>query len=213
MAEYARPVIAARTFHDAEGRTIPYGDRWGGGSPAEDSYSVTSNLDRFAPLHDVADALVDHLHRTYAVSLHEGIEHVRDLMDPAAAEVVKAVRVVPVDPGAAPLTFVYTAFPGIRLHAGFLPDFTFPSCGCDACDETWERSADELESAVHAVTHGGFSEGYHAGAQLPVWFRLVYPGGSGSGATRAEDYPPERFAAVADALRRGRTWSPWPLRA
>ena len=139
---YVRPVVEARTFHDTEGRAIPYGDRWGGGSPAEDSYSVTSNLDRFAPLHDVADALIEHLRRTYEVSIEEGVEHARDLMNPAAAEAVRAVRVVAAGVGSATLTFVFTSFPGIRLHAGFLPDFSFPPCGCDACDETWESCAD-----------------------------------------------------------------------
>ncbi|WP_424980865.1 DUF6226 family protein [Microbacterium sp. S308A+] len=35
---------------------MSYGSRWGG-SPPEDSYSVETNLERFAPLHTVADAL------------------------------------------------------------------------------------------------------------------------------------------------------------
>ena len=47
--------------------------------------------------------------------------------------------------GSAALTFVYTSFPSVLVQAGLLHDFSFPSCGCDACDETWESSADGLE--------------------------------------------------------------------
>jgi hypothetical protein len=211
MTAYARPVIAARTFRDAEGSEIRYGSRWGGGSPAEDSYSATSNLDRFAPVHEVADALIEHLGRMYAVAVDEQVEHAQDLMHPTA-DAARAVRVVPADPAAATLTFVFTSFPGIRLHAGFLQDFAFPSCGCDACDETWESCANDLEAAVFAIVQGGFSEGYDARAELSVWFRLAYPDGSSSGTSRAQDYPAERFDVVADALSRGRTWSAWPSR-
>ncbi|MGX9294439.1 DUF6226 family protein [Tsukamurella paurometabola] len=47
---------------------IEYGDRWGIDSPPDDSYSRTINLDRFEPLHLVADALIDHLVSTYEVT-------------------------------------------------------------------------------------------------------------------------------------------------
>ena len=213
MTEYVRPEIEERTFHDTDGHEIAYGSRWGAGVPADDSYSVTSNLERFAPVHEVADALITHLHGTYAVTIDEKLEHARDLVGPAPAEVARAVRVVPADPAAATLTFVFTSFPGIRLHAGYLQDFSFPFCGCDACDETWVSCADQLEETVLAVAQGGLSEGYREAAELSAWSRLVFPGGSRSGASRAEDYPPDRFADVADALSRGRTWSPWPQRA
>ncbi len=211
MTEYTRPTIAAMSFRDAEGRVIPYGSRWGRGSPAEDSYSVTSNLERFAPLHDVADALIEHLARNYALTIDDRLEHAKDLLH-SAADAVRAVRVVPGDTDATALTFVYTSFPGIRLHAGYLQEFAFPPCGCDACDETWYSCAEELEETVFAVVEGGFSEGYRPSAELPMWFRLVFPGGSRSGTSRAEDYPRERFAAVADELSRGRVWRPWHSR-
>lgn len=40
------------------------------------------------------------------------------------------------DSAAAPLTFGFTSYPGLILHAGLLHDFAYPICGCDACDET-----------------------------------------------------------------------------
>lgn len=212
LTDYERPAIAERTFHDAEGREIPYGSRWRNGSPREDSYSVTSSPERFAPVHDVAGALIEHLARTYAVTIDERPEHVQDLLHPETAA-VRAVRVEPDHADAATLTFVFTSFPGIRLHAGLLQDLTFPSCGCDACDETWESSADELERKVFAVVQGGFSEGYRPEAELPVWSRFAYADGWTGSSSRAEDFPRERFAAVADALIGGRAWSPWLFRS
>ena len=45
-------------------------------------------------------------------------------------------RVTPADPAGAPLTFDYTPYPGLILHAGLLHDFAYPIRGCDACDES-----------------------------------------------------------------------------
>ena len=60
-------------------------------------------------------------------------------------EVVHAVRVTPRNPASAPLTFVFTPFPGVYLHAGSLHDFHFPVCGCDACDDSVADLVEELE--------------------------------------------------------------------
>jgi hypothetical protein len=64
---YRRPTIAPTVFGDADGRVIEYGDRWPDHTPPADSYSVNSNLERFAPLHRVAEALLEWLITTYDV--------------------------------------------------------------------------------------------------------------------------------------------------
>lgn len=46
---------------------------------------------------------------------------------------------------AAVLTFVFTDYPGVIVHAGLLHDFLYPVCGCDACDETWQSVAEDME--------------------------------------------------------------------
>lgn len=156
MDGYQRPDIGPVVILDEAGNEIPYGQRWEG-IPPDESYSVVSHPERFAPLHDVADALVDHLIGHFDVtadhdpplnSLHHGPE----------VDVVRAVRLTPSDPGAAPLTFIHTQLPGIHLHAGAVTSWSFPSCGCDACDEVWDEVADELEETVRAVVTGGFAE-------------------------------------------------------
>ncbi|HEY5222743.1 MAG TPA: DUF6226 family protein [Microbacteriaceae bacterium] len=94
-----------------QGSPIDYGNRWGGASPHEDAYSCVSNLQRFAPLHAVAAALIEWLQNTFDVTAEQTPSAANDLLH-TPDEVVRAVRVVPRDPTAAPLTFVLTQVPG-----------------------------------------------------------------------------------------------------
>lgn len=162
MSAYVRPSIEAPEFRDAAGNVIPYGERWGMGQPPEDTYSVTSNLERLQPLHTVAEALIAHLVETYGVDVSDDLASARDIMRPRD-DVVRAVRLTPHNPRAAPLTFVFTSFPSVIVHAGALTDFLFPDCGCDACDDGWEDVAAEMEWQVLAVAAGGLSEALSRG--------------------------------------------------
>lgn len=73
MTSYRRTSIDAAVFRDADGRVIEYGNRWGGWFP-EDTYSVETHPERFAPLDMVADALIAQLSVTYDVDVVEGVE-------------------------------------------------------------------------------------------------------------------------------------------
>ena len=212
MSDYVRPLSPPRVFVDDLGEPIRYGERWGAGSPPDDSYSVTSNLERFAPLHDVAERLIDWLVESYDVTVEDSPAMAGDLLRPPT-DVVRAVRVRPADADAAALTFVFTSFPGIHLHAGCLVDVFSPVCGCDACDETWESCATMLEDAVFAVASGGLSEAYTRGAQLPVSFRLEFAEGWTGGSSSEADYPAERLDAARRMLTPLRVWVPWPARS
>ncbi|WP_210481592.1 DUF6226 family protein [Naasia sp. SYSU D00948] len=215
MAAYARPLVEPLVFRDAAGRVVRYGARWGDGPPPDDSYSVTSNLARFAPLHTIADALVDHLRSAYDVAVEEGPEVARDLIRPPD-EIVRAVRLTPADPGAAALTFVFTSFPSVVIHAGLLHDLPFPTCGCDACDETWDALADEMEWQVLAVASGGYREAVSRDAGLGVEYSLRGGDGSArrSGRSRVEDHENARLQAAERALRGlPEGWRPWPALA
>ncbi len=240
MSEYARPDVDPMVFRDDAGRVIEYGSHWAerGGSPPEDSYSVVSHPERFAPLHTVATALIDHLTATYDVEVEEGYEVTADLLHPPTAdETVRAVRLTPRATACAPLVVVLTAYPGVRIHAGVLFNEAFPSCGCDACDEWWDAVADDLEWQVFAIAGGRFAEAvseprrpkwsYDAGhgISLGMGQTVSYDlrgvdGVSGrSGQSRAEDVPAvllERARATLDAVgpvSSGGGWMPWPRRA
>ncbi|WP_188744590.1 DUF6226 family protein [Agromyces bauzanensis] len=212
MTDYQRPALVIPTFFDAEGREIEYGHRWGGESPPDDSYSRTSNLERFAPLHTVADALIDWLAATFDVTHEEDASVASDVLR-APDDVQRAVRLTPTDSACAPLTFLLTSFTGIVLHAGALHDFLFPVCGCDACDEDVVGLADELEWTVRTVAYGGYSEAIDPWPGTWVEYRLEEDGvGMRSGRSRANDIPSERRRTAKQMLPSGSAWRPWPVR-
>ncbi|WP_159622215.1 DUF6226 family protein [Ruania rhizosphaerae] len=212
MSTYRRPPIDAPVFRDTDGRVIDYGNRWFD-HPPEETYSVVTHPDRFAPLHAIGDALIAHLQENYDVETDEGEETALDLLTSARAEVVRAVRIRPNDPACASLTFVFTAFPGIFLHAGLLHDFHLPVCGCDACDSTWSEEADTVERLVLAVVNGHYREGIGEGSQPWVDFGLTYPDGASSGSSNSDDLPIERLRAAQPLLRTvSDGWAAWPRR-
>ena len=211
---YARPALPAETYYSREGEPIPYGRHWGAGGPDPDSYSVDSHPERFAGLHAVARALIEHLTAVYDVDVQEDPVLAEELLM-RGGEVLQAVKLTPRDSGAAALTFVLTGYPGVMVHAGVLHGFPFPSCGCDACDETVETVADRLEMLVLTVAAGGYSERYPVGRKRWSEYALTAWDGSGSESGRGEPGP-FTAARLKDAEVRLREaasgWRPWPLR-
>ena len=211
---YVRPDLPAETYYSRDGEPIPYGRQWGEGGPDPDSYSVDSHPERFAGLHVVARALIDHLTAVYDVDVQDDPAHAGELLM-QGPDVLQAVKVTPRDSGAAALTFVLTGYPGVMVHAGVLHDFPFPVCGCDACDETVETTADRLEMLVLSVAAGGYSERYPVGRKRWSEYTLAAFDGSGSQSGQGEP-PPASASRLHDAEIRLRdvtgAWSPWPLR-
>jgi hypothetical protein len=207
VAAYVRPSLNVPVFHDPSGAVIDYGNRWPGEALPEDRYSVISHSERFAPLHSVADALIEHLWTTYEASVSHNIAVATDLMA-GRNDVIRAVRIIPSREDASPLTFAFTSFPGVVVHAGFLHDFPFPDCGCDACDESLEGLAGEMEWKVMAVAAGGFTE--FLGNR--VGYRITSPDGTrfNGGTTLATDYPADRLRATEVRLHElPNGWHPW----
>jgi len=217
MSTYVRPELPRQVFQDASGADIDYGNRWAdrpGRLPPDDMYSVVTHPERFAPLHTVADALIAHLAETYAVTVVEDPSVASDLLR-RVDDAVRAVRLVPDNPDGAPLTVVYTAFPGVIVHAGLLHDFVFPDCGCDACDESVESAAEEMERLVLAVAAGDYAETVNNDAGTWIGYELGDAENMRRGRRMATPEELERVAAAARerfrALPRG--WQPWPARA
>lgn len=71
---------------------------------------------------------------------------------------MRAVRLIPNAEGCAPIVFILRDFPSVTLHAGALCETTQPSCGWNACDETWVEAAEDLEWQTFAVVEGCLSE-------------------------------------------------------
>lgn len=212
---YARPEITEAVYSDANGKPIVYGNRWGGEDAPADSYSVTSNTERFSGLHKVADALIDHLASTYEVSTRDVTAETEARMR-GQVNVVRAVRVEPGSPDAAPLVFTFTDFPGVLLHSGLLHSTPYPSCGCDACDETLDSEATGLEQQVLSVAAGGFAERYPLGRHRRAEYQLVQVDGSGwegGSGEPSHDYTTDQLAEAERTLSTlPNGWQPWPLR-
>jgi hypothetical protein len=113
------------------------------------------------------------------------------------------------------MTFVFLERPSVFVHAGVLHDFAFPSCGCDACDETAESQADRLELLVLAVAAGTYSEHYPVG-----WRRWLGYGLSAADGSATESGQGDPGPIPKDRLRMARTklgfvpdgWLSWPRR-
>lgn len=231
MPAYVRPPIPRQVFHDADGRPYEYGERWADlDGPPEDTYSVSAHPERFAPVVDVADALVAHLVATYDVVVESaelrGLDvSAHTVEDPAhpllagirhlAQPVQRVVRLVPAADDAAPLTVVVTGFPGVQVLAGALHEEAFPACGCDACDDSAESEAERIEHLVLAVAAGRFAEGFRRAWDDPrtAWVRHATwsdddtRAGEGRRSRRGLAPARRRIAALPD----GR-WSAWPER-
>ncbi len=209
-------------YRDAAGQVINYGARWGDDSPPVDSYSVTSNLERFLPLHAVADALIAYLADNFDVTVSDDLGHADSLLHPRT-DVIRAVRLTPGNPGGAPITFVFTSFPSVIVDAGAATELLFPVCGCDACDESWDGLCDQLEWQVLAVAAGNLHErmiadGWGAaGDEGAFQFTITSVDGSssrGSGSIMTGLATPERLAAAAEMLAAHPDgWDEWRARA
>jgi hypothetical protein len=211
-AAYTRPPLPRWSFSTADGEPIPYGHLWEEHPPPQEAYSRTTHPERFAGLHQVAAALIDHLTTTYHVTAHEGPAGAQDLLDPPD-HVLRTVRLTPALAEAAPLTIVLTPEPAVIVHAGVLCELTFPDCPCDACDTALEDQADELEHLVLAVAAGTFQERYPVGHQRTYDYTWAAPDGSSSSGysgTPPTDSPTRLHHAEDRLAGLPHGWQPWP---
>jgi len=200
---FVRPALALPEFVDDDGRVIGYGSRWAGGSPPDDAYSRVSHPERFAPVLTVVDALVDHLETWYDVDV-----------DRRAG--VSDARVVHLRPttGAA-ITITATA-ESVSIEAGALFRDLAPGCTCDACDETAETVADQLEETLLAIAAGGLREVFPVGQQRWLHTRILTADGGrrSSSGDPGPSLSPERLDDAAELLGRlpDGWWPAWTLR-
>jgi len=201
---FARPVLTVPEFLDDDGRVIEYGSRWSGGSPPDDAYSRTSHLERFAPMLTVVDALADHLETWYAVDVDRRVDE----------QGTRVFRLRPMT--GAPLTITATA-ESIGIEAGALFQEMVPGCTCDACDESAETVADQVEETLLSIAAGGLREVFPVGQRrwLHTRIRTVDGGGRSSGGEPGPSVPPERLDAAAELLAglSDGWWPAWSLRA
>lgn len=125
--------------------------------PEDPAYSRVTNPERFQPLHSAMLEIVDRLENDFDVERTEGYGLESELergLKPARPH----VRLMPRDPEAAPIAVVFSTFPGLNVRFGRWFTEPFPSCGCDACDESAEGEIERLTEMVDDVVAGRFCE-------------------------------------------------------
>ena len=127
------------------------------GPPLDPAYSRVTNAERFQPLHSAMLEIIGRLENDFDVDRTEGygldpeLERGLDLASPH-------VRLRPLDPDAAPITVVFSTFPGLHVRFGRWYQEPFPLCGCDACDESAKGEIERLNGMVNDVVAGRFCE-------------------------------------------------------
>ena len=156
----------------------------------------------FAGLHDALDERVGQLIETYDATR-------RPVREDEAARLIPSVRgmaVLPSDPAAGPLLVGWTEHPGLVCAAGtWAGPWHFPSCGCDACDETLDSALEEFDVVVAGVT-AGFREWVSAGWRVEIGYAT-----SATSGWARYSWPQARRRGLPRGWRR-RRWAPWPYR-
>ena len=187
------------------------GEGWGIEGPPEEAYERVTEPERFAPLHEFGVALADRLEATFDVERVEGYG-----LDPEIGRSDTArpsIRLTPRDDGAAPVTVSFSTFPGLSVRLGRWYTEPFPSCGCDACDETAEGEIERFEEFVEAVTAGWFREAIEVSPDGTAWKATSFwiPGGWRSmDHARLEGSRARRM--IAEGGGRDFQWKPWGYR-
>ncbi|MYC32917.1 MAG: hypothetical protein F4X64_07035 [Chloroflexi bacterium] len=140
---------------------------WSDEGPPEEAYSRVTEPERFAPLHDWALDTVAGLERYYEITRVEGIGLDHDLERSQISR--PTVKLTPLHESGAPVTIVFTDFPGLAVRTGRWFTDWFPSCGCDACDEMPDGVFQEFMELVRCVVSSGFRESLYLSRRGDGW--------------------------------------------
>jgi len=159
-----------------------------------------TNPERYRILHSAGLALLDRLSEEFVVDRLEGSDIDESLSEDVDTE--RGVRLIPAAEGAAPLTVIFSSFPGLLVRFGEWHIEAYPACGCDACDEDPSELVDRLNEHVNDLVTGQFSETIGRGRK--TWLSFQFRMASGATLLHKEQPPLPRGA--------DRHWQPWSLR-
>jgi hypothetical protein len=185
--------------------------RWGAEGQPLEAYSRVTNPERFACLRDSAAEWLDRLEREFetkrreAYGLDPELEHDCNLSRPSVA-------LLPRDMGAAPLIIAFSDFPGLRVRFGRWYIVAFPTCGCDACDETAETEAERLGLLIEDMTAGRFREVIRVRADGTAWKESEFWSTDGRCAEELCLDQTRTRKLLDEGDRLSYEWAPWPRR-
>ena len=200
---------------------MSYGTRWGPDGPPPEAYSRVTDAERFRPLHAAMRQIIARLMSEYDVTPDEGYgldEELERRMHLAAPTVI----LTPSDISAAPISIVFSDFPGLHLRFGRWLREPFRDCGCDACDESAEGEIERLTDVIDDVTAGRFREGIRipllsssAWTKMETWAdetRLPQRN-TGTWSRGESRINRQRARSLTGGARRmDLNWKPWPRR-
>lgn len=175
----------------------------GGGAPAH-GYGRVSDAEQYRQLHEVVDSLVAALMTQYEVDCSDDAARAGECAFPQSSP-ERVVRLIPRSPDAAPITVVWTSFPGLQVRFGRWHVDAYPRCGCDACGERCSDLIEDLRQAVDAVVGGRFVESFDGRCVTAEMTFAV--GGRGGGSRLVTD---DQILSVVEATEH--RWRPWPAR-
>lgn len=181
------------------------GEITGGRPPDDDAFGRVTNAERYRALHEAARLLIDQLTTDYVAERTDGAA----LLSSYASAWPDADATTLTPATGAPLTFGFTPFPGLVVRFGFCGEASFPSCGCDGCDEDPADEARRMAELVGVVVAGGLSESRLARMEGPDWYdsKLCDETGCSSQRRSLPDFP------GAEELPLDTTdWEPWTRR-
>ena len=183
---------------------------WGRDGPPPEAYSRITEPERFAPLHGIALELLDGLENTFDVERSEAYGLAPELENVELA--LPSIRLVPNQDSAASIVFVFSAFPGLRMQAGQWYRDSFPSCACDACDETSDSEAERLTSIVDNITSGRFREAVRLPAAGDGWQETDLWSSNRSSSNKRRLDRDLALQMLADNQSSVFEWQPWARR-
>ena len=173
--------------------------------PPAEAYSRVTNAERFRPLHQFALERFRQLEVTFDVDRTE-----LDVPDPdiKVALARSRIRLAPKDAAGAPLVVALTTFPGLYLRCGRWRLDAFPSCGCDACDETLDDQTERFHGVIDDVIAGRFSEAVRIPLLGDAWLEWSFGPSRGGRARIDRKRARQLVASAASSV----AWKPWPTR-
>jgi Family of unknown function (DUF6226) len=184
-------------------------DDWLDGAPPPEAYGRVTDPGRFRVLHAAADALAAELADRFVVEVSADVPPPVDLVD-RLPRVQRTVGLVP-DGGGAPVTLLYTLFPGLVVRYGRWCTDLAPVCGCDACDDDPAELVGELMARVRSVARDGFHESRAFRRRgIDVWYRFTGVGSMGGWSAIDDDDERRRLEAAGTGTV---DWPPWRVRS
>lgn len=184
---------------------------WGMEGPPEDAYSRVTEPERFLPMHDWALELVARLEQEYEVTRQEGEGIDSELENRPLSR--PTIKLTPLQDSCPPITITFNDFPGLAVRVGRWGVDRFPSCGCNACDETADEEFERFEELLGDAVAGRFRESLSLGPNGKGWSRMDT--WSARGSSSSGGFLPQEEAVQ---ILNGRglivvDWQPWPQRS